>query len=164
MLPLRKNIVENEKNYRPNVAAIVLSSSYPFECKIFIAKRSDMDNIWQFPQGGIDKGESVKNALFRELKEEIGTDEVEIIAEYPEWLSYDFPSKIVKKMYPYDGQIQKYFLVRLKHGATININTKHPEFDDYQFVSVKQIFEMINHFKKNIYVKVIKYFEEKGYI
>nr|WP_198423126.1 RNA pyrophosphohydrolase [Campylobacter jejuni] len=163
-MKLRKNIVENEKNYRPNVAAIVLSSSYPFECKIFIAKRSDMDNIWQFPQGGIDKGESVKNALFRELKEEIGTDEVEIIAEYPEWLSYDFPSKIVKKMYPYDGQIQKYFLVRLKHGATININTKHPEFDDYQFVSVKQIFEMINHFKKNIYVKVIKYFEEKGYI
>ncbi|EGV1493176.1 RNA pyrophosphohydrolase [Campylobacter jejuni] len=156
--------MENEKNYRPNVAAIVLSSSYPFECKIFIAKRSDMDNIWQFPQGGIDKGESVKNALFRELKEEIGTDEVEIIAEYPEWLSYDFLSKIVKKMYPYDGQIQKYFLVRLKHGATININTKHPEFDDYQFVSVKQIFEMINHFKKNIYVKVIKYFEEKGYI
>ncbi|HIH2202418.1 TPA: RNA pyrophosphohydrolase [Campylobacter jejuni] len=156
--------MENEKNYRPNVAAIVLSSSYPFECKIFIAKRSDMDNIWQFPQGGIDKGESVKNALFRELKEEIGTDEVEIIAEYPEWLNYDFPSKIVKKMYPYDGQIQKYFLVRLKHGATININTKHPEFDDYQFVSVKQIFEMINHFKKNIYVKVIKYFEEKGYI
>ncbi|EOK4669313.1 RNA pyrophosphohydrolase [Campylobacter jejuni] len=156
--------MENEKNYRPNVAAIVLSSSYPFECKIFIAKRSDMDNIWQFPQGGIDKGESVKNALFRELKEEIGTDEVEIIAEYPEWLSYDFPSKIVKKMYPYDGQIQKYFLVRLKHGATININTKHPEFDDYQFVSVKQIFEMINHFKKNIYVKVIKYFEEKGYL
>ncbi|EFU7387102.1 RNA pyrophosphohydrolase [Campylobacter jejuni] len=156
--------MENEKNYRPNVAAIVLSSSYPFECKIFIARRSDMDNIWQFPQGGIDKGESVKNALFRELKEEIGTDEVEIIAEYPEWLNYDFPSKIVKKMYPYDGQIQKYFLVRLKHGATININTKHPEFDDYQFVSVKQIFEMINHFKKNIYVRVIKYFEEKGYI
>lgn len=53
--------------------------------------------------------------------------------------------------------------MRLKHGATININTKHPEFDDYQFVSVKQIFEMINHFK-NIYVRVIKYFEEKGYI
>ncbi|EAL5962894.1 RNA pyrophosphohydrolase [Campylobacter jejuni] len=156
--------MENEKNYRLNVAAIVLSSSYPFECKIFIARRSDMDNIWQFPQGGIDKGESVKNALFRELKEEIGTDEVEIIAEYPEWLSYDFPSKIAKKMYPYDGQIQKYFLVRLKHGATININTKHPEFDDYQFVSVKQIFEMINYFKKNIYIKVIKYFEEKGYI
>ncbi|HEF9205643.1 TPA: RNA pyrophosphohydrolase, partial [Campylobacter coli] len=54
--------------------------------------------------------------------------------------------------------------VRLKHGAKININTKHPEFDAYQFVGVKQVFEIINHFKRNIYVKVIKYFEEKGYI
>lgn len=156
--------MKKEKNYRPNVAAIILSNAYPFECKIFIAKRSDMDNIWQFPQGGIDERESVKSALFRELKEEIGTDEVEIITEYPEWLSYDFPTKIAKKMYPYDGQIQKYFLVRLKRGASININTKHPEFDDYRFVNVKQIFEMINHFKKSIYLKVIKYFEEKGYI
>lgn len=101
--------MENEKNYRPNVAAIVLSSSYPFECKIFIAKRSDMDNIWQFPQGGIDKSESVKNALFRELKEEIGTDEVEIIAEYPEWLSYDFPSKIVKKCILMMGRFKNIF-------------------------------------------------------
>ncbi|AXP08815.1 RNA pyrophosphohydrolase [Campylobacter hepaticus] len=156
--------MENKKNYRLNVAAIILSSSYPFECKILIARRNDMDNIWQFPQGGIDKGESIKSALFRELKEEIGTDEVEIIAQYPEWLSYNFPVKIAKKMYPYDGQIQKYFLVRLKHGAKINIHTQDPEFDDYRFVNVKDIFEMINHFKKNIYIKVIKYFEEKGYI
>lgn len=156
--------MEKEKKYRPNVADIVLSSAYPFECKLFIAKRSDMDNIWQFPQGGIDEGEDPKSAVLRELKEEIGTDEVEIIAEHPEWLSYDFPEKVAKKMYPYDGQSQKYFLVRLKHGAKININTKHPEFDAYQFVGVKQVFEIINHFKRNIYVKVIKYFEEKGYI
>ncbi|MBZ7953307.1 RNA pyrophosphohydrolase [Campylobacter sp. W0018] len=156
--------MEKEKKYRPNVAAIVLSSSYPLECKIFIAKRSDMDNVWQFPQGGIDEGEETKNALLRELKEEIGTDEVEIIAEYPEWLSYDFPERVAQKMYPYDGQIQKYFLVRLKDNSKINIQTKHPEFSAYQFVEVRQVFEMIHHFKKNIYVKVIKYFEEKGYI
>ena len=76
--------MEKEKKYRPNVAAIVLSSDYPFECKFFIAKRSDMENIWQFPQGGIDEGEDAKSALKRELKEEIGTNEVEIIAEYPQ--------------------------------------------------------------------------------
>ena len=149
--------MENEKKYRPNVAAIVLSSAYPFECKIFIARRSDMEHIWQFPQGGIDEGESTKSALLRELKEEIGTDEVELIAEYPSWLSYDFPSKIVKKMYPYDGQIQKYFLVRLKQGATINIHTKNPEFDDYRFVSVREIFEMVNHFKKNIFYRLWRF-------
>ncbi|TKX32826.1 RNA pyrophosphohydrolase [Campylobacter aviculae] len=156
--------MEKEKKYRPNVAAIILSNTYPLKCELFIAKRSDMDNIWQFPQGGIDEGEDTKSALLRELKEEIGTDEVEIIAEYPEWLSYDFPERVAKKMYPYDGQIQKYFLVRLKDNSKINIQTKHPEFSAYQFASVKQIFEMIHHFKRNIYIKVIKYFKEKGYI
>ncbi|MDL0108451.1 RNA pyrophosphohydrolase [Campylobacter felis] len=156
--------MQKTKKYRPNVAAIVLSSAYPFECRLFVGKRSDMEDIWQFPQGGIDEGENAKEALFRELKEEIGTKELEVIAEYPEWLSYDFPSKVVSKMYPYDGQIQKYFLVRLKPNAKIDLNTKHPEFDDYRFVSKKELFELVNHFKKGIYVKVIKYFEEKGYI
>lgn len=156
--------MKKEKNYRPNVAAIILSNVYPLECKIFIAQRSDMENIWQFPQGGIDEGEDAKSALFRELKEEIGTDEIEIIAEYPEWLSYDFPSKVLKKMSPYDGQIQKYFLVRLKEGAKININTKHPEFSSYRFVELEELYKIINHFKGAIYIKVIQYFKEKGYI
>lgn len=156
--------MKKEKNYRPNVAAIILSNVYPLECKIFIAQRSDMENIWQFPQGGIDEGEDAKSALFRELKEEIGTDEIEIIAEYPEWLSYDFPSKVLKKMSPYDGQIQKYFLVRLKEGAKININTKHPEFSSYRFVELEELYRTINHFKRAIYIKVIQYFKEKGYI
>lgn len=156
--------MKKEKKYRPNVAAIILSNVYPLECKIFIAQRSDMENIWQFPQGGIDEGEDAKSALFRELKEEIGTDEIEIIAEYPEWLSYDFPSKVLKKMSPYDGQIQKYFLVRLKEGAKININTKHPEFSSYRFVELEELYRTINHFKRAIYIKVIQYFKEKGYI
>ena len=156
--------MQKTKKYRHNVSEIVLSSAYPFECRLFVGKRSDMEDIWQFPQGGIDEGESAREALIRELKEEIGTKELEVIAEYPEWLSYDFPSKVVSKMYPYDGQIQKYFLVRLKPNAKINLNTKHPEFDDYRFVSKKEFFELVNHFKKRIYMQVIKYFEEKGYI
>ncbi len=156
--------MEREKKYRPNVAAVILSSAYPFECKFFIAKRNDMENIWQFPQGGIDKNEEPKSALKRELKEEIGTDEVEIIAQYPKWLSYDFPSRVREKMYPYDGQIQKYFLVRLKHNARINIHTKDPEFETYRFVKAEEVFEMVNHFKRKIYIQVLRYFEEEGYI
>ena len=62
-----------------------------------------MKGIWQFPQGGIDEGESPKEALFRELKEEIGTDEVEILCECPKWIAYDFPKTISKKMYPFDA-------------------------------------------------------------
>lgn len=151
------------KNYRPNVAAVVLSPTYPLDCKFLIAQRSDIKGAWQFPQGGIDEKETPKQAILRELSEEIGTDEVEILAQHPEWLSYDFPQGIAKKMH-YDGQSQKYFLVRLKSNAKININTKDPEFDDYKFVDFNGVFDLVNHFKKPIYHKVLKYFKDEGYI
>ena len=82
--------------YRPNVAMIIVSNNYPKKKEIFIAQRNDLSDVWQFPQGGIDEGEEVKEALFREMKEEIGTKKAKIIAEYPEWISYDFPPKIAK--------------------------------------------------------------------
>ncbi|MEO1958491.1 MAG: RNA pyrophosphohydrolase [Nautiliaceae bacterium] len=151
------------KKYRPNVAAIVLSSRYPEKVEVLIAKRTDID-AWQFPQGGIDDGESPKEALLRELKEEIGTDEVEIIAQMPKWISYDFPEKIAKKMAPYDGQIQKYFLVKLKKGAKINLNTDNPEFREYKFVPVDEVFKYVKSFKRPVYKDVISYFKKEGYL
>jgi len=154
-----------KKVYRPNVAAVILSPKYPLECEIFIANRNDMRNsVWQFPQGGIDEGESPQDALFRELSEEIGTDEVEIIAEYPEWLSYDFPNRISKKMYPFDGQKQKYFLVKLKTDAVINLDTKEPEFMEYKFLPYEKVLDDISYMKKPIYKKVLEYFKKHGYI
>jgi putative (di)nucleoside polyphosphate hydrolase len=153
-----------KKNYRPNVAAIVLSSIYPQKCQIFVAERTDIRDAWQFPQGGVDEGEGLKEALLRELKEEIGTDDVDIIAEHPEWISYDFPITVAKKMYPYDGQKQRYFLVRLKKGATINLATEVPEFDKYIFVDVGKVIDVVSHFKRPIYKKVIDYFKQSGYL
>ena len=132
--------MSQEKIYRPNVAIIVLSHEYPSKKDIFIAERSDLHNIWQFPQGGIDEGESAEEALFRELEEEIGTKDVKIIAEFPEWISYDFPSHVAKKMKPFSGQTQRYYLVKLSKEAKININTEIPEFSDYKFVSLFMIF------------------------
>jgi len=152
-----------KKRYRPNVAAIVLSPEYPKKVEFFIAARNDVPDSWQFPQGGIDEGENPKEALLRELKEEIGTDEVEIIAEYPEWVSYDFPKTIAKKMYPYDGQRQKYFLVKLKPTAKINLNTKEPEFEKYRFVSYNELFDYVTFFKRPVYKEVLEYFKKEGY-
>lgn len=103
-------------------------------------------------------------ALFRELKEEIGTDKVEIIAEYPKWLSYDFPEDVLEKMKPYSGQIQKYFLVRLKKNAKIKLNTEIPEFNDYNFVSFDEIDKNVRSFKRESYLEVLNYFKDKGYI
>ncbi|WP_458699611.1 RNA pyrophosphohydrolase [Sulfurospirillum sp. 1307] len=156
--------MQDKKRYRPNVAAVVLSSKYPFECELFIALRNDIDGAWQFPQGGIDEGETPKSALLRELKEEIGTNDVEILVEYPDWLSYDFPGTIAKKMYPYDGQTQRYFLVRLKDDESINLKTKVPEFSDYKFVKVEEAFKYITYFKRPIYQKVLNYFKKEGYL
>lgn len=159
-----KSVDSSKKNYRPNVAAIVLSSSYPARCEIFIASRIDVQDAWQFPQGGIDKGESAKDALFRELKEEIGTNSVDIVAEFPSWVSYDFPPAVANRMAPYDGQTQKYFLVKLKKGAKINIKTKEPEFSEYKFVKTEELNDYITFFKRTVYKKVLKYFKKEGYI
>ena len=106
--------MSQQKFYRPNVAAIIVSSAYPQVKEIFIAERNDLAGVWQFPQGGIDEGETSEEALFRELKEEIGTNKVEIVSEYPEWISYDFPTHVAAKMAPFAGQKQRYYLVRLK--------------------------------------------------
>ena len=148
--------------YRPNVAMIIVSNSYPEKKEIFIAQRNDMAGVWQFPQGGIDEGEEVQEALFREMEEEIGTSKAKIIAEYPEWISYDFPNKIAKKMKPYTGQTQRYFLLKLKKKAELNLATKHPEFDKYKFVDVDEILNQTAHFKKDVYSTVIKYFKDEG--
>ena len=152
---------KNEK-YRPNVAMIIVSQNYPDKKELFIAQRNDLTDIWQFPQGGIDKGEEVKEALFREMEEEIGTDAAEIVGEYPEWISYDFPDKIAKKMKPYKGQTQRYFLVKLGKDAKINLATKHPEFINYKFVDVDKVLDYTAHFKKPVYETVINYFKKEG--
>ncbi len=154
----------NTKPYRPNVCAIIVSNAYPKKTEIFIAERSDMKDIWQFPQGGIDRGESPEDALFRELEEEIGTDKVKIIAQHPEWIAYDFPEHVAKSMKPFYGQTQRYYLVRLKKKAVINLDTKHPEFVQYKFVSLDEAMAVMSEFKKPVYTKVIEYFKAEGYL
>ncbi|NQY23810.1 MAG: RNA pyrophosphohydrolase [Campylobacteraceae bacterium] len=152
------------KNYRKNVAAVILSENYPNKFEIFIASRCDIKDAWQFPQGGINEGETPEEALYRELEEEIGTSDIKIIAEYPSWISYDFPSELALKMKPYDGQIQKYYLVKLNKNAKININTEIPEFNEFKFVKSSDIYEHISVFKRTVYTEVLKYFKKEGYI
>lgn len=156
--------MSQQKFYRPNVAAIIVSHEYPDVKQIFIAERSDLAGVWQFPQGGIDEGENAEEALFRELKEEIGTKKVEIVAEYPDWITYDFPPHVAEKMVPFAGQKQRYYLVRLKKNAIIDLDTKHPEFVQYRFVGIEELSDHIAHFKKPVYELVISHFRAKGYL
>jgi putative (di)nucleoside polyphosphate hydrolase len=155
------------QEYRPNVAAIVLSCEHPKKVQYLLAKKKGARRAWQFPQGGIDGQETPKEALLRELKEEIGTNDVEIVAEYPEWIRYDFPNNNKKcdKLYPFKGQNQKYFLVRLKDTAVIKLDLdKKPEFEDYVFVDEAELFKKALYMKRRAYRRVIDYFKEKGFI
>ena len=154
--------MNKENIYRPNVAMIIVSDNYPQKKEIFIAQRTDLFDVWQFPQGGIDEGESVEVALFRELEEEVGTAKATIVAEYPDWISYDFPEKISLKMKPYKGQTQRYFLLKLEKDAVINLDTSHPEFSDYKFVSVDEVLNLTADFKKPVYETVVNYFKKEG--
>ena len=83
--------------------------------RIFVGKRIDQTlESWQMPQGGIDDGEDVRGACLRELKEEIGTDHVAFIREYPEWLTYDLPADLIGVALQgrYRGQTQKWFALK----------------------------------------------------
>jgi len=155
--------MQNKKSYRPNVAAVILSSKYPDRCEFFIAHRSDIRNAWQFPQGGIDEGETPQEALYRELLEEIGCNDIEILGEFPEWITYDFPSTAKGKQYPFDGQTQKYFLVRLKEESKIDLYAfEIPEFKEYEFVEYEELFNKVTYFKRRVYRRVIDYFIQEG--
>jgi len=157
--------MSEKKSYRKNVAAVILSPGYPQKCEFFIAHRTDIKNAWQFPQGGIDEGETPQDALKRELLEEIGCNDVEILGEFPEWITYDFPPTARGKCYPFDGQTQKYFLVRLKENAHIDLNAfEIPEFKEYEFVAYEELFSRVTYFKRRVYKRVIDYFKEQGLI
>lgn len=157
-----KKVFAKNPQYRPNVCAIVLSSDKK-KNRFFIAHRCDLAGVWQLPQGGIDKNESPKKALLRELSEEIGTRKVKILGKCPKWLKYDFPPGMPEKFYRgYRGQIQRYFLVRLRDDTKINIATKKPEFDKFEFVDRFTLLNRATSFKKDLYIYALDYFTSKG--
>lgn len=129
----------------------------------FVAHRIDMPDLsgWQMPQGGIDAGETPRQAAFRELKEEIGTDRAEILAESAGWLRYDLPADLVGVAWSrrYRGQCQKWFAMRFTgDDADIDLATDHPEFDAWQWVPPHRLPELIVAFKRQLYLDILAEF------
>ena len=148
----------SDEFYRPNVGILLLNK----HGKLFIARRIDMTaEAWQMPQGGIDEGEDPRKAALRELEEEIGTKKAEIIAESREWIRYDVPAEIAKKLWGgrWRGQRQKWFAMRFtgkdKH---IDLDTKHPEFCEWKWIDPEEAPRLIVPFKRPLYEQVIAEF------
>jgi putative (di)nucleoside polyphosphate hydrolase len=148
------------KPYRNCVGLLVLNKNG----NVFIGKRIDSNlNAWQMPQGGIEPDEDPKSAGIREMEEEIGTSNAELIGEMNEWLNYDIPEKLSRRLWngKYRGQTQKWLAFKfLGHDSEINIKTKDPEFKEWRWENHKNLPDLAVPFKRDIYKKVIKEFEE----
>jgi putative (di)nucleoside polyphosphate hydrolase len=145
--------------YRAGVGMMLLNKKN----QAFVGQRiKETTEAWQMPQGGIDEGEDTFKAALRELKEEIGTDNVELLAETKDWLYYDLPQEIASRLWNgnYIGQKQKWFLLRyLGKDEEINITTEIPEFSTWQWINVDILPSLIVPFKKELYEKVIAEFK-----
>tara|TARA_Y100001970_G_scaffold187127_1_gene227666 strand:+ start:70 stop:555 length:486 start_codon:yes stop_codon:yes gene_type:complete len=136
---------------RNGVGIVVLNK----ENKIFVAKRIDNPkNFWQMPQGGVNKGEKLLSAALRELEEETGMKEVELIQEIDGTMTYELPPNLLGIIWKgkYKGQKQKWFLMRyLGNDRDINIKTEKPEFLEWKWIDLDLLTEVVVDFKLHVY-------------
>ena len=154
------NKPRSELPYRPCVGMMMFNG----RGEIFVGKRIDQSiEAWQMPQGGIDEGETPRGAALRELKEEVGTDHVEILREHPGWLPYELPDHLLGIAWEgrYRGQRLKWFAVRLLGpDSEINLKTPHQEFSDWKWVGIDEVLQLVVPFKRETFALVIDAFHD----
>jgi putative (di)nucleoside polyphosphate hydrolase len=147
-----------DRPYRPGIGLVLLNA----QGLAFVAQRIDTPgDAWQFPQGGIDEGEDPRATALREMKEEIGTDKAEIIAESHDWIAYDLPRAVADKSWKgrFRGQTQKWFCARFTGSdADIDLATEHPEFSRWQWMDLALVPALIVPFKRTLYDAVVAEF------
>jgi putative (di)nucleoside polyphosphate hydrolase len=142
--------------FRANVGIVLMSP----DCQLFIGRRAG-GRGWQFPQGGISRGESGEDSLFRELYEEIGLgrDDVHLLARTRHWLRYRLPPRYIRRdSHPMClGQKQYWFLLQARHeDVTFRFDTTaQPEFDRWRWVDYWQPVREVIYFKRGVYSRAL---------
>ncbi len=146
----------DREGYRPNVCIVLVNARN----QVFWGKRI-REHAWQFPQGGIKRGETPIEAMYRELYEEIGLkpEHVEIIGHTRDWLKYDVPRRWVKRQWRefYRGQKQLWFLLRFV-GRDFQVSlraTRHPEFDAWRWAYYWVPLGGVIPFKRPVYQQAL---------
>ena len=152
--------MSTELPYRPCVGIALFND----DNHVFVGERIDNPGAWQMPQGGIDEGESVEDAFFREMEEEIGSTLAEIIRVHDTPLRYELPPHLLGKLWngQYGGQEQTWVAARFMGlDSDINIHAhRQPEFQAWQWTPLDQILDLIVPFKRNTYAEVITAFKD----
>ena len=149
--------------YRPCVGLCIFN----VENKVFVGERisGSEGGAWQMPQGGIDEGEDIQTAAFREMKEEIGTDRASILRIHPNKIRYDIPETVRANLSwgkKYVGQEQTWVALRFTGDESdIKLDADdHPEFARYKWVALHDVPKMIVPFKISTYEQVVEAFED----
>jgi putative (di)nucleoside polyphosphate hydrolase len=152
--------------YRPCIGIMLLNPAG----LVWIGKRhpdtgADDTHCWQMPQGGIDDGETPLGAARRELFEETSIRSASLLAEAPNWISYDYPPQVArsKRTTRYCGQTQKWFAFRFEgNEAEIDIlnppDGHKPEFCEWRWARASELADLIIPFKRATYEAVVDAF------
>jgi putative (di)nucleoside polyphosphate hydrolase len=143
--------------FRANVGIVLMRGSG----EVFLGRRTG-GRGWQFPQGGMRAGETVEQALFRELHEEVGltSSDVALLGRTARWLRYRLPSRYIRRnRHPVCvGQKQRWFLLKLeREDARFELeSTSQPEFDEWRWTSYWEPVREVIYFKRAVYVKALE--------
>jgi putative (di)nucleoside polyphosphate hydrolase len=152
-------MIGTEQQYRPCVGITLIND----RGEIFIGERIDHAGAWQMPQGGIEPGETLEQAFFREMQEEIGTHNAKILDIFPETVRYDFPPGKRMKLYNgmYAGQEQTWIAAEFQGtDDEIDIHTFEPlEFRSWRWCTPLELLDIIVPFKRPTYERILGHFK-----
>lgn len=152
--------------YRPCVGVMLVNP----QGLVFVGKRIDMrgqpseGDFWQMPQGGVDKGEDLEAAAYRELAEETGINAnlAQLIARTREEVLYDLPDELMGRLWggKWRGQRQHWFLARFSGEDTdVRLDAHDPaEFSEWRWADPETLPDLIVPFKKRVYRSVLDEF------
>ena len=146
----------DEHGYRANVGMIITDG----RGQVLIAGRRGQSG-WQFPQGGVRPDEPIENAMYRELREEVGLapEDVDVVGATPDWLRYRLPRRYIRRGSSPRciGQKQRWFLLRLlSDPAALRFDlSEQPEFDRCRWVDYWQPVREVIYFKRHVYERAL---------
>ncbi len=147
----------NNLTFRAGTGAVIINE----EGLVLVFERRKIADAWQFPQGGLDEGETPLEGAKREILEETGIDEksLELLASAPRWLAYELPEE-ARRPKVGRGQVQRWFLFRFTGSEEEITLGDQKEFISWQWMSMDEMIAKIVSFKRPVYEELVKDFEQ----